>query len=109
MKEHLLVTEKFVKYFNINPEKVTSEEGEVKVHFSIEELKLIGSYDIINNELHPIAIDFGKNRRPVIVQGLKLIFRDDQTAELNAFLLNPLEYLRNLNPALVKKYFPDKE
>ncbi len=58
MKEHLLVSDKFIKYFSSTPEKVVSEEGEIKVYFTIENIKFIGTYDIIKSELNPIAIDF---------------------------------------------------
>lgn len=108
MKEHLLVSDKFIKYFSSTPEKVVSEEGEIKVYFTIENIKFIGTYDIIKSELNPIAIDFWTERRPVIIQNLSLIFRDDQVSNLNAFLLDPIKYLEDMNPALVKKYFPKK-
>lgn len=109
MKDQLLVTDKFSKYLGISPQKVVSEEGKVKVYFSINKIAFIGSYDIISNELSPLALDFGHQRRPVVVQGLKLYLNDQHVEELNRFLLDPLAYLKSLNPALVKKYFTPKK
>jgi hypothetical protein len=38
-----------------------------------------------------------------------LILAEGQQETLNTFLQNPLEYLRKLNPALVKRYFDDEK
>ena len=69
------------------------------------ELHFIGTYDLVKNVLRPIAIDFGTKRRPVVVQDFELVFRDDKAETLNSFLLDPLAFLRELNAALVEKYF----
>lgn len=105
MKEHLLVADKFSKYLDIIPEKVISEWWTVKVYFAVGELHFIGTYDLVKNVLRPIAIDFGTKRRPVVVQDFELVFRDDKAETLNSFLLDPLAFLRELNAALVEKYF----
>lgn len=108
MKDHLLVTDKFSKYFGITPEKVVSEWGDVQVYFQVWDIKFIGTYDIITNELNPIALDFDQKRRPVVVQNFILTLNDNEVDTLNRFLLDPLAYLKNINAALVKKYFPNK-
>lgn|GEM_PF-964975 len=40
-----------------------------------------------------------------MVQDFELVFRDDKAETLNSFLLDPLAFLRELNAALVEKYF----
>lgn len=109
MKEQVLVNDKFIKYFGISPDSVSSVGGDVKVYFTIDAVKFIGNYDIVTNELKPIFLDFGSVRRPVLVQNFSLTMRDDQRDVLNAFALNPLESLRKINKALVKKYFPEEK
>lgn len=109
MKEQVLVNDKFVKYFGISPDSVSPEGGDVKVYFTVGKVKFIGNYDIVTNELNPISLDFGTARRPVLIQNFSLTLRDDQSEVLNAFVLDPLESLRKINTALVKKYFPEEK
>ncbi len=108
MKEHLLVSEKFSKYLGIAPDEVYSEGGSVKVNFKVDWISFIGTYNLSKSELKPIALDFWATRRPIIVQGLAFSLKDEQLEEISIFMFNPLEYLKKLNPALVKRYFPEK-
>ena len=52
-------------------------------------------------------MDFGEIRRPVIVQRLAFDLNEKSRDIINAFLLDPIEYLKKLNPRLVEVYFKD--
>ncbi len=107
MKDQVLVTDKFVKYLGITPDKVISNGGDVSVYFTLWGIKFIGVYDIVSSEIKPLSLDFWTVRRPVIVQKFSLLLREDQVDTLNRFVLNPLSVLRQHNKALVQKYFPE--
>lgn len=62
---------------------------------------------MVTSRLAPISLDFGVARKPVIVQKMELILDDQHLEELNAFLLSPVNYLKKINPNLVKRYFVD--
>ena len=107
MKEQLLVNDKFMKYFSKAPKKVEVSWGSVKIYFQVEGIDFIWGYDVVTSRLAPISLDFGVARKPVIVQKMELILDDQHLEELNAFLLGPVNYLKKINPNLVKRYFVD--
>ena len=107
MKEQLLVNDKFMKYFSKAPKKVEVSWGSVRIYFEVEGINFIGGYDVITNRLAPISLDFWAARKPIIIQKMELNLDDQHRDELNAFLLNPINYAQKINPNLVKKYFVD--
>ncbi len=107
MKEQLLVNDKFMKYFSKAPKKVEVSWGSVRIYFEVEGINFIGGYDVITNRLAPISLDFWAARKPIIIQKMELNLDDEHRDELNAFLLNPINYIQKINPNLVKKYFVD--
>lgn len=107
MKEQLLVNDKFMKYFSKAPKKVEVSWGSVSIYFEVEGINFIGGYDVITNRLAPISLDFWAARKPIIIQKMELNLDDQHRDELNAFLLNPINYVQKINPNLVKKYFVD--
>ena len=107
MKEQLLVNDKFMKYFSKAPKKVEVSWGSVRSYFEVEGINFIGGYDVITNRLAPISLDFWAARKPIIIQKMELNLDDQHRDELNAFLLNPINYVQKINPNLVKKYFVD--
>ena len=107
MKEQLLVNDKFMKYFSKAPKKVEVSWGSVRIYFEVEGINFIGGYDVITNHLAPISLDFWAARKPIIIQKMELNLDDQHRDELNAFLLNPINYVQKINPNLVKKYFVD--
>lgn len=107
MKEQLLVNDKFMKYFSKAPKKVEVSWGSVRIYFEVEGINFIGGYDVVTNRLAPISLDFWAARKPIIIQKMELNLDDDHRDDLNAFLLNPINYVQKINPNLVKKYFVD--
>ena len=107
MKEQLLVNDKFMKHFSKAPKKVEVSWGSVRIYFEVEGINFIGGYDVITNRLAPISLDFWAARKPIIIQKMELNLDDQHRDDLNAFLLNPINYVQKINPNLVKKYFVD--
>ena len=107
MKEQLLVNDKFMKYFSKAPKKVEVNWGSVRIYFEVEGINFIGGYDVVTNRLAPISLDFWAARKPIIIQKMELNLDDQHRDDLNAFLLNPINYIQKINPNLVKKYFVD--
>ena len=107
MKEQLLVNDKFMKYFSKAPKKVEVSWGSIRIYFEVEGINFIGGYDVVTNRLAPISLDFWAARKPIIIQKMELNLDDQHRDELNAFLLNPINYVQKINPNLVKKYFVD--
>ena len=107
MKEQLLVNDKFMKYFSKAPKKVEVSWGSVRIYFEVEGINFIGGYDVVTNRLAPISLDFWAARKPIIIQKMELNLDDQHRDDLNAFLLNPINYIQKINPNLVKKYFVD--
>ena len=107
MKEQLLVNDKFIKYFSKAPKKVEVSWGSVRIYFEVEGINFIGGYDVVTNRLAPISLDFWAARKPIIIQKMELNLDDQHRDDLNAFLLNPINYVQKINPNLVKKYFVD--
>ena len=107
MKEQLLVNDKFMKHFSKAPKKVEVSWGSVRIYFEVEGINFIGGYDVVTNRLAPISLDFWAARKPIIIQKMELNLDDQHRDELNAFLLNPINYVQKINPNLVKKYFVD--
>ena len=107
MKEQLLVNDKFMKYFSKAPKKVEVSWGSVRIYFEVEGINFIGGYDVVTNRLAPISLDFWAARKPIIIQKMELNLDDQHRDGLNAFLLNPINYVQKINPNLVKKYFVD--
>ena len=107
MKEQLLVNDKFMKYFSKAPKKVEVSWGSVRIYFEVEGINFIGGYDVVTNRLAPISLDFWAARKPIIIQKMELNLDDQHRDELNAFLLNPINYVQKINPNLVKKYLVD--
>ena len=106
-KEQILVNDVFVKYFKQKPKKVDVVGSSIRIYFRVKDIDFIGQYDLATNRLSQISLDFGEIRRPVIVQ--RLIFDLDEKSRdiINAFLLDPIGYLKKLNPRLVEVYFKD--
>ena len=107
MKEQLLVNDKFMKYFSKAPKKVEVSWGSIRIYFEVEGINFIGGYDVVTNRLAPISLDFWAARKPIIIQKMELNLDDQHRDDLNAFLLNPINYVQKINPNLVKKYFVD--
>lgn len=108
MKEYLLVSDKFSKYLHLTPDTVEKEDWVLKVFFTVKDVQFIGTYDLVTNRLDPIALDFWTARRPVIVQWLVLLLRDQNIEQINGFVLDPISFLKKINPALVRRYFPER-
>ena len=102
-----MVNDVFVKYFKQKPKKVDVVGSSIRIYFRVKDIDFIGQYDLATNRLSQISLDFGEIRRPVIVQ--RLIFDLDEKSRdiINAFLLDPIGYLKKLNPRLVEAYFKD--
>lgn len=107
LKEQLLVNDRFNKYLQLKPTKVDINGGEVKVFFEVAGIKFIGNYDVVTDILAPIALDFGESRSPLVFQRFQLVFKEDQQENLTRFLVDPVAYLRGINPRLTDKYFKE--
>ena len=106
-KEQILVNDAFVKYFKQKPKKVDVVGSSIRIYFRVKDIDFIGQYDLATNRLSQISLDFGEIRRPVIVQRLVFDLNEKSRDIINAFLLDPIEYLKKLNPRLVEVYFKD--
>ena len=106
-KEQILVNDAFVKYFKQKPKKVNVVWGVIKIYFSIKEIDFIGQYDLATNRLSQISLDFGEVRKPIIVQRLVFDLNEKSVDQINAFLLDPIGYLRKINSRMVDVYFKD--
>ena len=106
-KEQILVNDVFVKYFKQKPKKVDVVGSSIRIYFRVKDIDFIGQYDLANNRLNQISLDFGEIRRPVIVQRLIFDLNEKSRDIINAFLLDPIGYLKKLNPRLVEVYFKD--
>ena len=106
LKDYLAVSEVINKYLWDVP--ITTENGEIKVDFSIWGVNFIGTYDMLTHELNPIALDFKGVRRPVTVQWFTLTLDEAHLEQLNEVKSDAKEYLKKINPALVNKYFAKK-
>lgn len=106
-KEQILVNDAFVKYFKQKPKKVDVVWSSIRIYFRVKDIDFIGQYDLATNRLSQISLDFGEIRRPVIVQRLAFDLNEKSRDIINAFLLDPIEYLKKLNPRLVEVYFKD--
>jgi len=106
LKDYLAVSEVINKYLWDAP--FTTENGEIKVKFSLWGVRFIGTYDMLTHELNPIALDFLEARRPVIVQWFTLTLDESHLEQLNEVKSDAKEYLKKINPALVNKYFTNK-
>ena len=106
-KEQILVNDAFVKYFKQKPKKVDVVGSSIRIYFRVKDIDFIGQYDLATNRLSQISLDFGEIRRPVIVQRLAFDLNEKSRDIINAFLLDPIEYLKKLNPRLVEVYFKD--
>ena len=106
-KEQILVNDAFVKYFKQKPKKVNVVWGVIKIYFSIKEIDFIGQYDLATNRLSQISLDFGEVRKPIIVQRLVFDLNEKSVDQINAFLLDPIGYLKKINSRMVDVYFKD--
>ena len=106
-KEQILVNDVFVKYFKQKPKKVDVVGSSIRIYFRVKDIDFIGQYDLATNRLSQISLDFGEIRRPVIVQRLIFDLNEKSRDIINAFLLDPIGYLKKLNPRLVEVYFKD--
>ena len=106
LKEYRAISEVIEKY--IKGATIEPENGAVKVSFSAGWISFSANYDSVSRELNPIAIFVTWRKTPIIVQGLKLTLKDDNIKEINDFLSDPLSKLKELNPALVERYFTSK-
>ena len=106
-KEQILVNDAFVKYFKQKPKKVNVVWGAIKIYFSIKEIDFIGQYDLATNRLSQISLDFGEVRKPIIVQRLVFDLNEKSVDQINAFLLDPIGYLKKINSRMVDVYFKD--
>lgn len=105
LKEYLTISEVIEKYLW---DGVTIEPANwaISVKFTAGWIGFIANYDSLKRELNPISINF-TNRNPIIVQGLTLTLKDENIEKINNFLSDPLKTLKELNPALVERYFGD--
>lgn len=106
-KEQILVNDLFIKYFKQKPTKVQVSGSLIKVWFTIKEVKFIGYVDIATNRLSQISLDFGEEKPLWTIQKLSFDLNNQSLDKINAFLLDPVDYLRKLNSRLVDKYFKD--
>ena len=54
-----------------------------------------------------ISLDFGEVRKPIIVQRLVFDLNEKSVDQINAFLLDPIGYLKKINSRMVDVYFKD--
>ena len=105
LKEYLTISEVIEKYL-WNGVTIEPANWAISVKFTAGWIGFIANYDSLKRELNPISINF-TNRNPIIVQGLTLTLKDENIEKINNFLSDPLKTLKELNPALVERYFGD--
>ncbi|NOZ44710.1 MAG: hypothetical protein GXP45_06290 [bacterium] len=109
MDASLLIIEKFQKYFNIKPTEIYQEKGIIRVKFSINNIAFKTIYNTKESSIDGLLFDevYDYNSE-IAVKNFSISLDDEHKTTINSFVLDPLGYIKSINPNAYQAYLKYK-
>jgi hypothetical protein len=99
----IITLEDFESYLGTIPDDIVEWENQIISEFTIQWIKFISDYNITSKKIWPLY--FQNN---LAIPEFELYLTSDNQNKINEFLIDPLNYIKKINPKVVAKYLETK-
>lgn len=110
----IITIEDFEKYLNTIPKDIVEWNNKIILEFSIQWNNFIGTYNTETKKLWPISFKYNEknndvewnktNKYDLKIKNFKLYLKETNQNEINKFLINPINFLKEENLETVSIY-----
>jgi len=105
----IIAIEDFQNYLQIIPTDISEEKWKIFIEFKIKNINLIWTYDINEKMLYSLSFKYKENNNNIAPQDLfiknfHLLLTDNHKNEINKFMINPKNYISNVDKSSVENY-----
>ncbi len=110
----IITIEDFKKHLNTIPKDIVEWSNKIILEFSIQWVNFIGTYNTETKKLWTISFKYNERNNEVEwnkidkynfeIKNFELYLKEDNQNEINRFLINPIEFLKENNPTVVSNY-----
>jgi hypothetical protein len=94
----ILITEIFQKYLWIEPIDVVESKWSFFLTFIIQKINFIAEFDLTNKTIKAMYFqDITQDWKPLNIKNFVLLLDDSNKTNINQFLINPVNYIKNLD------------
>jgi hypothetical protein len=94
----ILITEIFQKYLWIVPNDVVESKWSFFLNFQLKKINFIAEFSITDKVIKALYFqDISTNWKPLNIKQFSLLLDDKNKTEINQFLINPINYIQNLD------------
>jgi len=110
----IITLEDFEKYLSIIPSDIVEWQNKIIAEFSVNNIKFICNYNIENKKIWPLYFKYdisnsiSKNtqitKEDLAINDFELYLDETHQNDINEFLIDPLKYIKTINPNAVNNY-----
>ncbi len=110
----IITIEDFEKYLNTIPNDIAEGNNKIVLEFSIQSNSFIGTYNPETKKLWPISFKYNEknneiewikiNKSDLEIRSFELYLKEKNQNEINKFLIDPINFLKEKNPEVISKY-----
>lgn len=110
----IITVEDFEKYLNIIPDDMAEWNNKIITEFKINGISFIWNYNITSKKLWPINFKYNEknseykentiNKENLQINNFELYLTQDNQNQINEFSIDPIAYIKNINPQSVQNY-----
>jgi len=94
----ILITEIFQKYLWIVPNDVVESKWSLFLNFQLQKINFIAEFSMTDKVIKALYFqDIITNWKPLNIKQFSLLLDDKNKTEINQFLINPINYIQNLD------------
>jgi len=94
----ILISEIFQKYLWIEPVDVVESKWSFFLTFTLQEINFIAEFDMVNKTIKAMYFqDITQDWNPLNIKNFSLLLSDTNKTQINQFLINPVNYIKNLD------------
>jgi hypothetical protein len=95
----IITLEDFESYLGTIPDDIVEWENQIISEFTVQWIKFIGNYNITSKKIWPLYF-----QNYLAIPEFELYLIADNQNKINEFLIDPLKYIKEINPAVVTQY-----
>lgn len=94
----ILISEIFQKYLGTQPVDVVESNWSFFLTFILQEINFIAEFDMSNKTIVAMYFqDITQDWKPLNIKDFSLLLNDSNKTQINQFLINPINYIKNLD------------
>lgn len=110
----IITIEDLERYLWAIPKDIAELNNTILAEFSINNITFIWNYDIKSKKLWPLYFKYNKKndddpenqlkKEDLFIPNFQIYLKDENQNQINEFLINPINYIKNINPTVIENY-----